>query len=185
MFLSGLSYGTLEGGSSNGLPAFTIWTSGEEASDEEIADILIAIRKQKKGVVRAVQFRGTFTEANDISILTLMQSLKNSKYIIGAVTAGRKYFNWMKSCDQVVAITSEPEWLGFAVHELWYDMVADGVEEVVFSEGEVIPRLYLVPGEAVTPEGIQEFILQAKYGWVVHLKPEITLETIVPVGEPA
>ena len=183
MFTSQIKYGTLVGGSTQGVPAFTIELTGDEASDEEIADTLIALRRHKKSSLSAVQLRGVFTKENNVSLMTLVQSLKNSKYIIAAITEGNTYFQWMKDCHQVTAQTSNPEWIGFPVNEIWYELEEDSSPEISLPEDlEVKPRLYLLPSTNCTNAGIMKFLKQGKYQWTIQLEQMTSIEEAVSVG---
>lgn len=183
MFLNEISYGTLLGGHFTGVVGFQLELTGEEDSGSEVGEILYAIRRHEKGPSKLVVLRGEFTSANAIDLQTLVKSLKDTGYFVGAVTTTPKFFQWFKDVGYLIAETDHPEWIGFEVNEIWYLFYEDSQPEIILPQTAKIPTLYLVPGGKTSPKGMMAFLKHAKYPWAVYLEPKQQILEVVSYGE--
>lgn len=182
MFVDSVSFGTMNGGSLSGLVAFIIELTGDIATEEELADLLIGLRRHEKGVIRSVILRGEFSHENADDLMTLARSLTNRKYQVYAQCDGKTYFQWFKNCVGVAVSTDAIEPLGFDVNEIWYRIEEDGAPEMTVPDMVKQPMLYVVPGPGVTAEGILRFVRNARNHWLVHLESKLEVFEMVAVG---
>ena len=172
MFVEEITYGTLVGGRTEGVMAFTIQFGGDAAQGDELLDVVDAIYRHRRAFGKAIRLQGAFTEDNTLDVLTLIRSLKNAGYLVAALVDGERFHSWFSYLHYIIVETKVNRWIGFEANELWYHMDEDGIEELTIPEVSKQPELYVVPGPEVTPNGIFRFIKDSKRVWNVMLTPE-------------
>jgi len=183
MFVNEISYGTILGGHLTGVVGLMVEVTGEEDTGEEVADILVAVRRHEKAAGKVILLRGEFTPANNIDMGTLVKSLTDAGYFVVIATTGRRYFQWFKNASFLIAETETLEWIGFEVNEIWYILHEDDQPELAIPQTAKLPTLYLVPGPKTSPSGLLSFLKRARFPWAVYLEPKQQLIETVSYGE--
>ena len=192
-WIESITYGPLNGGMNHGVLAFTVNITPNEpvAGADEIADAIMLIRKFPTGTNKVVRVTGKFAPKNDINMLTLLTSLKNSGYLIIAETDGILFHQWFTfplsiegkmapTIDWLVVTLNKPVWPGFKVHELRYVLSGyDQVEPVLPKEVGGM-QLYLIPPLNDAIEKSLSWIAKTDHKWRIFLSsPD---EFSIPVG---
>ena len=177
--------------------AFTITTTLALplTEDNEIAEAILKIRSFDSGANKVVRVVGEFNPVNDINVLTLLTSLKNSGYLIIAETDGGLFHQWFTFPINVNnKITGTVDWLivslhageiwpGFQVNELRYVLDDYDNDEPILPERIEGVMLFLstfnIPLTDVEFTKTLDWIKRTKHKWQLWLSSNEIFSTSV------
>jgi hypothetical protein len=125
--LNSLSYGTIIGGSAQGVVGYIADFDGKPGNPDQIADLAHLI-KHHSGQQRVITLEGTLPDEQTMWDLSVLLPIKSKKHpegyqyrIVMLADTGNHYVKWASHCQQVVARITAPKWLcGPVYNEIWY-----------------------------------------------------------------
>ena len=175
MFITGISYGTLFGGRWTGALSFNVDFNGSAAVGGELSEAIIKIRTAPQGKLKFICLTGTYTQANELDIYTFVKALRDSGYIVMAISDGQHHHSWFTLLNYLVVEIGDELWPGFACNELRYKFSATSSGEEPIAPAEIGAR-YVIPQNGVAQQRIFDFVHKAKNQWGIISRTKYFVE---------
>ena len=160
-----IEYGTSTFGANNGKVGYILASDDRQCTDDNILEVRLKVR-QDPGRSKNIELTGQYSTM-DSALHTLVYALKGDGFSVQAVISGQVAYTWLMFADWTVVEMdkSTRDWPAFPVNELRYWLTEPDEDEPVLPE--IIPALYLVPGQGMTTDHILGFYERAKHLWTI------------------